>query len=347
MLSDPVPPLTLLSAPVPVNVKLSPPVPAVRLLMPVYVNAMPPVTEPPFTVLMAQAFAAASCATRLSVPPPVRVLNPLNVRVCPPFTRVFDAPPTFQVAALPMPFCSVPLALLVMLSMLVKFAGPTVEVPPNPFAPDAVRFTVAAAARPLVSMLSDPVPPLTLLSAPVPVNVKLSPPVPAVRLLMPVYVNAMPPVTEPPFTVLMAQAFAAASCATRLSVPPPVRVLNPLNVRVCPPFTRVFDAPPTFQVAALPMPFCSVPLALLVMLSMLVKFAGPTVEVPPNPFAPDAVRFTVAAAARPLVSMLSDPVPPLTLLSAPVPVNVKLSPPVPAVRLLMPVYVNAMPPVTE
>src|SRR5690242_20243501 len=279
--------------------------------------------------------------------PPVRVPNPPNARSWPPtFTSPLSGPLMSQVTAPANPLVSVLASFAVMLSMLVKFVAPLVEVPLYPFAPDAVRFTVAA-ARPLVSMLSDPVPPLTLLSAPVPVNVKLSPPVPAVRLLMPVYVNAMPPVTEPPFTVLMAQAFAAASCANRLSVPPPVRVLNPLNVRVCPPFTRVFDAPPTFQVAALPMPFCSVPLALLVMLSMLVKFAGPTVEVPPNPFAPDAVRFTVAAAARPLVSMLSDPVPPLTLLSAPVPVNVKLSPPVPAVRLLMPVYVNAMPPVTE
>src|SRR5690348_1292578 len=240
MLSDPVPPLTLLSAPVPVNVKLSPPVPAVRLLMPVYVNAMPPVTEPPFTVLMAQAFAAASCATRLSVPPPVRVLNPLNVRVCPPFTRVFDAPPTFQVAALPMPFCSVPLALLVMLSMLVKFAGPTVEVPPNPFAPDAVRFTVAAAARPLVSMLSDPVPPLTLLSAPVPVNVKLSPLLSPFRVLK--LVNPNPNVLLvrlPAFAAVMLQAVA-----------PAARLL----VRVPP--------------------------AALLKLLIAVKFAGPTVEVP-------------------------------------------------------------------
>src|SRR5690348_16547631 len=191
-------------------------------------------------------------------------------------------------------------------------------------------------------MLSDPVPPLTLLSAPVPVNVKLSPPVPAVRLLMPVYVNAMPPVTEPPFTVLMAQAFAAASCATRLSVPPPVRVLNPLNVRVCPPFTRVFDAPPTFQVAALPMPFCSVPPAALLRVSMALNVPfRPTLVVPLNPLAPDAVRFTVAA-PKAVRSRMSVPVPPVRL---PTPENARLLQPLAYVRLpaFVPVRPNVSP----
>src|SRR5690242_178386 len=162
--------------------------------------------------------------------PPVRVPNPPNARSWPPtFTSPLSGPLMSQVTAPANPLVSVLASFAVMLSMLVKFVAPLVEVPLYPFAPDAVRFTVAA-PRPLVSMLSDPVPPLTLLSAPVPVNVKLSPLLSPFRVLK--LVNPNPNVLLvrlPAFAAVMLQAVAPAA---RLLVRVPPSALLKISTAV-------------------------------------------------------------------------------------------------------------------
>src|SRR5579859_4789989 len=245
----------------------------------------------------------------------------------------------FQVVAPVRLLCRMLGSFAVMASMLVKLVTPTVEVPLNPLALSAVRFTVAAAKADRL-MLSDPLLPLMVVIEPAAPNVNVSPPVPAVRLVMPVNVYATPPVTEPPSMLLMVQAFAAASVAVRLSDPPPVRMVNPAKLRVCPLFTSVSLAP-TFHAAALPIPFCNVPPAALVMLSMLLNVpVMPTEEVPLYPLpVPDEVRATVAAAKADR-SRLSDPVPPLRVPMLPAAPNTKLSPLLSASSVPKLVYVN-------
>src|SRR5579859_6613174 len=194
-LSDPVPPLMVVTEPAAPNVNVSPLLSAFRVLNPAYVSACALfVTVPLLAPLIAQAVALPRPLVR--VPPAALVMLSMAVNV--------PVMPTEEVPLYPLPV------------------------------PDEVRATVAAAKADR-SRLSDPVPPLMVVTEPAAPNVNVSPLLSAFRVLNPAYVSACALfVTVPLLAPLIAQAVAVPRPLVRVPPAALVMLSMAVNVPVMP-----------------------------------------------------------------------------------------------------------------